>query len=127
MSKIFVTSKGYVECYEDSYEEGELGYANSWDFDVRGEYDSADQLIKAIVRATGLFDFKVEDFAVTDGYLQSSDLVDENSYVADKRDNELWKKGEKTLYSANLSLKLECVSDLHTMTEDEAEEFGFYN
>ena len=127
MNKIFVTSKGYVECYEDSYEEGELGYASSWDFDVKGEYDSADQLIKAIVRTTGLFDFKAEDFGFTDGYLQASDLVDENSYRADKRDIELWKKGEKTLYSANLSLKLECVSDPHIMTEDEAEEFGFYN
>lgn len=35
--KILVTKKGVVDCYEDSYEEGELGYARSWDFDVRGE------------------------------------------------------------------------------------------
>ena len=42
--KILVTKKGIVECYEDSYEEGELDYANSWDFDVRGEYDSAEDL-----------------------------------------------------------------------------------
>ena len=123
--KILVTKKGIVECYEDSYEEGELGYANSWDFDVRGEYDSAEDLIKAIVKATYLFDFDVEEFGFTDGAIQTSDLVDEESIKADKHDIELWKKGEKTLYSATMWLPLECVSDKHEMTDDEAEQFGF--
>ena len=98
--KILVTKKGVVECYEDSYEEGELDYASSWDFDVRGEYDSAEDLIKAIVKATYLFDFKIDEFVFTDGAIQTSDLVDEESIKADKHDIELWKKGEKTLYSA---------------------------
>ncbi len=102
-----------------------MGYANSWDFDVRGEYDSAEDLIKAIVKATYLFDFKVDEFVFTDGAIQTSDLVDEESIKADKHDIELWKKGEKTLYSATMWLPLECVSDKHKMTEDEAEEFGF--
>lgn len=123
--KILVTKKGVVDCYEDSYEEGELGYARSWDFDVRGEYDSAEDLIKAIVKATYLFDFKVDEFIFTDGAIQTSDLVDEESIKADKHDIELWKKGEKTLYSANMWLHLECISDKHEMTDDEAEEFGF--
>lgn len=123
--KILVTKKGVVDCYEDSYEEGELGYARSWDFDVRGEYDSAEDLIKAIVKETYLFDFKVDEFIFTDGAIQTSDLVDEESIKADKHDIELWKKGEKTLYSANMWLYLECISDKHEMTDDEAEEFGF--
>ena len=123
--KILVTKKGVVDCYEYSYEEGELGYARSWDFDVRGEYDSAEDLIKAIVKETYLFDFKVDEFIFTDGAIQTSDLVDEESIKADKHDIELWKKGEKTLYSANMWLHLECISDKHEMTDDEAEEFGF--
>ena len=82
-------------------------------------------MIKAIVKATYLFDFDVEEFVFTDGAIQTSDLVDEESIKADKHDIELWKKGEKTLYSANMWLPLECVSDKHKMTEDEAEEFGF--
>ena len=123
--KILVTKKGVVDCYEDSYEEGELGYARSWDFDVRGEYDSAEDLIKAIVKETYLFDFKVDEFIFTDGAIQTSDLVDEESIKADKHDIELWKKGEKTLYSANMWLPLECILDKHEMTDDEAEEFGF--
>ena len=123
--KILVTKKGVVDCYEYSYEEGELGYASSWDFDVRGEYDSAEDLIKAIVKETYLFDFKVDEFIFTDGAIQTSDLVDEESIKADKHDIELWKKGEKTLYSANMWLHLECISDKHEMTDDEAEEFGF--
>lgn len=123
--KILVTKKGVVECCEDSYEEGEGEYVNEWDFDVRGEYDSAEDLIKAIVKATYLFDFKVDEFVFMAGAIQTSDLVDEESIKADKHDIELWKKGEKTLYSANMYLSLECVSDKHEMTEDEAEEFGF--
>lgn len=123
--KILVTKKGVVDCYEDSYEEGELSYARSWDFDVRGEYDSAEDLIKAIVKETYLFDFKVDEFSFMDGAIQTSDLVDEESIKADKHDIELWKKGEKTLYSANMWLHLECISDKHEMTDDEAEEFGF--
>ena len=123
--KILVTKKGVVECYEDDYENGEGDFANSWDFDVRGEYDSAEDLIKAIVKETYLFDFKVDEFGFMDGAIQTSDLVDEESIKADKHDIELWKKGEKTLYSANMTLPLECVSDKHEMTDDEAEEFGF--
>ena len=124
--KILVTKKGYIDCYEDDYEQGELGFVNQWDFDVRGEYDTAEDLIKAIQKATYLFDgYKVSDFGFVDGRIQSSDLVDDESQAADKKDIELWKKGEKTLYSANLDLALECVSDKHEMTDEEAEEFGF--
>ena len=123
--KILVTKKGVVDCYEDDYENGEGDFVNSWDFDVRGEYDSAEDLIKAIVKETYLFDFKVDEFSFMDGAIQTSDLVDKESIKADKHDIELWKKGEKTLYSANMWLPLECISDKHKMTDDEAEEFGF--
>ena len=124
--KILVTKKGVVECYEDDYENGEGDFANSWDFDVRGEYDSAEDLIKAIVKATYLFDFKVNEFTFEGGSITTSDLVDEESIKADKHDIELWKKGEKTLYSANMWLPLECIYDKHRMTDDEASHFGFY-
>lgn len=123
--KILVTKKGTIDCYVDDYENGEGDYANSWDFDVRGEYDSAEDLIKAIAKETYLFDFGIKDFVFTDGAIQTTDLVDEESIKADKHDIELWKKGEKILYSATMYLPLECVSDKHEMTEDEAEEFGF--
>ena len=124
--KILVTKKGTVDCYEDDYENGEGDFVNSWDFDVRGEYDSAEDLIKAIVKATYLFDFKVNEFTFEGGSITTSDLVDEESIKADKHDIELWKKGEKTLYSANMWLPLECIYDKHRMTDDEASHFGFY-
>ncbi len=125
--KILVTKKGIVECYEDSYEEGEGKYVNEWDFDVKGTYDSAEDLIKAITKATYLFDFDVKDFAFDEeqSAIISTDLVNEESIKADKHDIELWKKGEKKLYDANLWLYVQCISDKHNMTEDEAEEFGF--
>ena len=124
--KILVTKKGTVDCYEDDYENGEGDFVNSWDFDVRGEYDSAEDLIKAIVKATYLFDFKVNEFTFEGGSITTSDLVDEENVQADKKDIELWKKGEKTLYSANMWLPLECIYDKHRMTDDEASHFGFY-
>lgn len=124
--KILVTKKGSVECYEDDYEKDDEGkFAGRWDFDVRGEYDSAEDLIKAIYKNTGLFDFGVEDFGFIDGAIQTNDLVDEESMKPSKSDIEAWENGEKILYIANLWLPLECVTDKHEMTEDEAEEFGF--
>ena len=125
--KILVTKKGIVECYEEDYENGEGNYVNEWNFDVKGTYDSAQDLINAIVKATGLFDFDVKEFGFDEDQsaIMTSDLVDENSIVADKKDIELWKKGEKKLYDANLWLYVQCVSDKHNMTEDEAEQFGF--
>jgi hypothetical protein len=124
--KILVSKKGTVDCYVDDYENGEGDFVNSWDFDVRGEYDSAEDLIKAIVKETYLFDFKVNEFVFEGGSITTSDLVDEENVQADKKDIELWKKGEKTLYSANMWLPLECVYDKHRMTDDEASHFGFY-
>ena len=123
--KILVTHKGSVECYEDVYEMGEGKYAGSWDFDIRGEYDSAEDLIKAIQKETGLFDFGIEEFGFMHGAIQTSDLVDEESMIPSKSDIKAWENGEKMLYIANLWLPLECVSDKHEMTDDEAEEFGF--
>ena len=125
--KIFVAKLGNVECYEDSYEHGEGKRAGEWDFNVKGTYDSAEDLIKAIVKETGLFNFDVKDFVFDEeqSAIITSDLVDENSNVADEKDIELWKKGEKKLYTANLWLWVQCISDKHDMTEDEAELFGF--
>jgi len=125
--KIFVAKLGIVECYEDSYEDGEGKYVNEWNFNVKGTYDSAEDLIKEIVKETGLFDFGVKDFVFDEeqSAIMTSDLVDENNNVADKKDIELWEKGEKKLYTANLWLYVQCISDKHDMTEDEAEQFGF--
>lgn len=124
--KILVTKKGTIEVSEDDYEKGMGDFVNSWDFDCRGEYDSAEDLIKAIQKETYLFDdYKVSDFVFYDGNIMSSDMVDEDNMKADKRDIDLWEKGEKKLYIADMFLSLECVSDKHEMTDDEAEQFGF--
>ena len=40
-NKILVRSKAYVDISEDDYEQGAGRYVNQWDFDVRGEYASA--------------------------------------------------------------------------------------
>ena len=124
--KILVTKKGTIEVSEDDYEKGMGDFVNSWDFDCRGEYDNAEDLIKAIQKETYLFDnYKVSDFVFYDGNIMSSDMVDEDNMKADKRDIDFWEKGEKKLYIADMFLSLECVSDKHEMTDDEAEQFGF--
>ena len=90
--KILVTKKGTVDCYEDDYENGEGDFVNSWDFDVRGEYDSAEDLIKAIVKATYLFDFKVDEFGFCERDMGGYCPVCTGAKEATDEEYEVWKK-----------------------------------
>lgn len=123
--KILVKSKAYVEVYEDDYEEGEGDYANAWDFDVRGEYDSAEELVKAIAKNSFIFSDKVKDYSFIDSTIQTSAFVNNDNEEPSKAEIEAWKNGELKLYNAYLSVLVSCVMGEHEMTEDEAEEFGF--
>lgn len=123
--KILVTSKAYVDVAVDDYEQGQLDFVNSWDFDVRGEYGSAEELVKAIARNSGVFSDKVEDYSFFDGTIQTSAFVNNDNEEPSKAEIEAWKNGGETLYDASLVLRLDCVMDEHEMTEDEAEAFGF--
>ena len=122
MSKIIVSERGFVDVYEDSYESGQGNQVNSWDFDVRGEYDTFEELVAAIDKVL-YFGLTSNDYVFIDGSIQSSASVDVNNYPADDNDFELFKRGELNLYIADVWLPLD-VGDTHVMTEDDASSFG---
>lgn len=122
-NKILVRSKAYVDVSEDDYEQGVGNYVNQWDFDVRGEYASAQELVKAIANKSYVFSENIEDYYFLDGSLHTSATVDGYNYIPTEDQIEAWKRGEEMLYIADLYLPLE-VGSVHDMTDEEAETFG---
>lgn len=122
--KILVASKAYVDVAVDDYEQGEGDFVNSWDFDVRGEYTSAEELVRAIHKETYVFSDKLSDYVFLDGNLQTDAFVNADNEEPSKSEIEAWENGEETLYNAHLAIPLSVVMNEHEMTEDEAESFG---
>lgn len=123
-AKIIIRYPAFVDITEDDYEQGAVGpYVNSWDFDVRGEYNSADELIKAIANNSYVFSDKLEDYYFMDGSLRTSAEVDVDNEIPSEGQYEAWKRGEEQLYIADMYLAIE-VGSVHEMTDDEAEAFG---
>ena len=121
--KIIVNTKAYVDITRDDYEQGALDYVNSWDFDVRGEYDDIQSLIDAISVNSYVFSSMLSDYYFLDGSLHTSATVNNDNEIPTESEIELWKRGEENLYIADLYLPLS-VGSVHDMTEDEASAFG---
>lgn len=115
-----------AEVYEDSYEEGELDYVNTWNMKeyVDKTYDSIEDLIDAL--SSWGFSDEVKDYGFFDGNggeIVSDLLTNEDGYEADKHEIEEWKNGEIKLYNARLSCGVELV-ETRPMTDRDAKEFG---
>ena len=122
--EIVVKSKAYAEVYEDSYEQGEGDYVNTWDLDVRGTYKTFQELIDAIENQSYCFTSDPKNYVFLDGTIQTDAIVDEDNDEPNSRQLDAWKRGEYTLYVARLVLPVEVGMASHEMTEDEAEMFG---
>ena len=122
--KIIVKSKAYVDIAVDDYEQGALNLVNSWDFDVRGEYDTLQELIDRIADESYIFSNNIADYYYMDGRIGTSAMVDADNSVPTDGQYEAWKRGEENLYIADLYLSLEVGGGSHEMTEEEAEAFG---
>ena len=124
--KIFTSGTAYVDIYEDSYEQGELGYVQTWDFPIGTEFDSAEELIKNIASSASIFSDDIRNYLVSeDGMLYSDATVNVDNEEPDEAEMEAWRRGELTLYNAHLGIALKVGSGVHEMTYDEAEAFGF--
>lgn len=123
--KILVRSKAYVDITEDNYEHGaSIGVVNQWAFDIRGEYGSMQDLIDDIHRVSyQVFSDNIDDYSFSDGALRTSAMVNNENDVPTDEEYEEFKRGEITLYIADMWLPLE-VGSVHDMTDDEAESFG---
>lgn len=122
---LIVKSKAYVDITEDDYEQGALDTVNSWDFDVRGTYRNAKELVSAIAKESFVFSEDVNDYYILDGALHTSAMVDNDNYVPDEEQVDAWKRGEEKLYIADMYLSIEVGCASHDITDDEAEMFGF--
>ena len=122
--KIIVKSEAFVDITVDDYEQGALNMVNSWDFDVRGEYDTLQELIDRIADESYVFSNNIADYYYMDGRIGTSAMVDADNSVPTDDQYEAWKRGEETLYIADLYLPLEVGGGSHEMTEEEAEAFG---
>lgn len=124
-AKIIIRDPAFVDITEDDYEHGaSTQITNSWDFDVRGEYDTLQELVDAIANNSYVFSNNIADYYYLDGRLGTSATVDVDNDIPSDSQIEAWKRGEETLYIADLYLALEVGGGSHEMTEDEAEAFG---
>lgn len=117
-----------VEVYEDSYEEGEGAYVNSWDIDaLKGmTFDTAEDLVKAIAKNSWVFSEDLADYVYIDGRIDTDATVDVNNETPSDADFVAWRKGELMLYNAHLLCGVTMVptGTEHEMTPEEAEAFG---
>lgn len=123
--KFLVNNKCYVDVFEDSYEEGELGYVNGWDFDIRGSYDSLQDIINAVYKETYIFskDLKYWGYGEELGLYTDATVNVENEEPSSS-EMKSFKNGEINLYNAHVQFEVEIVSEPHIMTNTEFETFS---
>lgn len=122
---ILVLGKGYVDTEVDDYEKGCTGeYGASWDFDARGIYESLDELMNAVRKATYL-DMNDGAFSFYDGSLRFSVTVNVDNCLASENEIEAWRKGNEKLWVADGWVPLCVINESpHEMTDGEAEALG---
>lgn len=128
MDYIIRVDYAHVEVDEDSYEEGELGYVNSWSIDsLKGKtFDNVDELVQAINNAEWVFSADKSEYAYIDGRIGTDATVNENNEEPDEEEYAAWKSGELMLYTAHLMVGVTMIPTGmdHEMTPEEAEAFG---
>lgn len=119
--QIIVNSKGWVDVYEDDYEQGEGAHVNTWEADVRGTYSSIQELINQI--SSYGFSSNLEDYGFIDGRIFTDAMVDADGDEPSEAQIEAWKRGKEQLYAARFDLPVS-VGDIRRMTEEDAEALG---
>ena len=112
-----------VDVYEDSYEQGELDYIQSYDASLKGMYRSLNDLLYEL--GTCGFSNKVQDYYlnIDTGELWTDSLQNDDGEEPSDIEMQLFKEGKINLYAAHLNVGISIVSE-HNITETEAEELG---
>ena len=121
-----IANGGDVEIHEDSYEQGELEYVNSWNIEINGYFDTVEEFIAALSKELYWhLDPAACDFG--EGVFRAYLTVNAENEEPSEYEYEQWKKGELMLYTADIFVPLECGPrpEKHDMTDDEARSFGF--
>lgn len=98
-----------VDVYEDSYEEGEGKFVNSYTrTDFKGELVSPHQLIPILHEQVYLSN-DPSDYSIYEGVIFTSQLITRNGDTASESEKERWKKGDLELFSENTNIKVSIV------------------
>jgi hypothetical protein len=122
MEKIIVSDIGSIDVYLDDYDDGRVSLVSEHPLDVRGQYDTFENLVYAINKATPL-NIIPEDCTIYNGTLRVAQQVNSGMHPADEREFEHFAAGLIDLYVAEVVLDLN-VGDIHSMTDEEADLFG---
>jgi hypothetical protein len=126
--EVYELESAYVEIYEDSYEEGEGDFANSYDFlkefRIKTKFSSISDLI-AMLGDQG-FGYSTKDYSYYNGTISGSLLGDNDNYPVKENSKEfkLWKEGNLTLYVQHLTCVIKITRSVYLL-EDEAKDLGF--
>ena len=91
--------------YEDSYENGEGQFVNSWDQSLTVKAESLEEAMKTYYEKDLHLEWHPECVFVDEGGLMDSRLVDEDCQVATEEQTEEWKRGELKLFNQHMTIK----------------------
>jgi hypothetical protein len=115
----------FARVHEDDYENGEGDQVNSFADDVNKTFKTAKQLFDYINDKIIYKDIDAANyFAIEDGRITTSLLVDSENIPASESQIEIWKKGELKLYTANYDFYIRLVSRKTPTTDDLANILG---
>ena len=115
----------FVDVYEDSYEEGGLGFEKNYNISFNGTY-TLDELMKKL--SDYGFSDNPKDYVWWDennySELMTDALLCEDDTEPSKKEMEMWQNGELKLYTHRLSMNIQLI-DVRDLTDKDAKEFGF--
>ena len=116
---VFTLKSCSVDVHEDSYEDGEGAFVNSWDLNEYAglRFNSLQEVIDLIANR-GIYskdytkpeNWLAFEYDAKEGTLRldTDVLVDADIHTADDNDIERWKKGELKLYNAHYFVYVRC-------------------
>lgn len=105
-----------VGVYEDSYTKGEGAQVNDWTYSKtykKLDWDS----IKDFIQNELCYTFNKDYVDICDNRLCYCLFVDNDNVEASNSEIELWKENKMTLYSANISIRFELISEVENIED----------
>lgn len=112
---------------EDDFKQGALpGTGTDWHEKIGKKFKSFPDLVKYMNRNYGITS-KLDNwgaFSGDVGRIEVQMMVDENNVEANKKDLALWKRGQKKLWIANISIYIEFTKSYEPSSDEISKTFG---
>ena len=120
----YKVTRAEVDVHEDSWEHGEGDYCNGWFEEALEweEYDTIEELFKAIEEETYIFSADPKDyiFMEDEGRIDTDATVTVDNDKPSKADFQMWRNGDIMLYNAHLMCWVKVI-DTTYMGDDEVD------